>query len=194
MRRSSVSSKQLTPGIKFFFSLVFPLIFVVVGATVAFFGIRGLVRAKASTDWPSTGGKVVESSVERHSSSRSRGGGTTYHAEIGYEFSVDGTTYNGDRVAYGDYGSSSPSHARRIVNRYPKGKSVTVYYMPRNPEECLLEPGLKGQSWFLPGLGLVFFAFGTLAAIFLPQVIREQEITQPVAEGGGVNRAPLPKN
>lgn len=185
MRIVSSSSKQMTPGMKIFFSRIFPLIFVVVGASVAFFGIRGLVRAKTSLNWPSTQGKVVESSVERQRSSGSNGSSTTYHAEILYEFTVDGTTFNGDRVAYGDYGSSSPSHARRIVNHYPKGKSVTVHYMPSNPEECLLEPGIKGQSFFLPGFGLIFFTVGSLMAIFLPRVMRKQEITEQGAEGDG---------
>ena len=176
---SSSSSKQMSPGMKVFFSRIFPLIFVIVGASVAFFGIRGLIRAKASVDWPATQGKVLESSVERHRSSDSkRRSSTTYRAEILYEFSVEGTTFNGDRVAYGDYGSSNSSHARRVVNRYPKGKSVTVHYMPGNPEECLLEPGLKGQSWFLPGFGLIFFTVGSVMAVFLPRAMRKQEITE----------------
>ena len=169
----------MSPGMKFFFSRIFPLIFVVVGASVAFFGIRGLVRAKASVDWPSTQGKIVESSVERHRSSGSKGrSSTTYHAEILYEFTIDGTTYNGDRVAYGDYGSSNPSHARRVVNNYSQGKNVTVHYLPDNPEECLLEPGVKGQAFFLPGFGLIFFMVGSLMAVFLPKAIEKQGITE----------------
>jgi hypothetical protein len=171
----------MSPGKKFFFSRMFPFIFVVVGASVSFFGVRGLVRAKASLDWPSIQGKVVESSVERQRSSGSNGGSTTYQAEILYEFIVDGTTFNGDRVAYGDYGSSNPSHARRIVNRYPKGKSVIVYYMPSNPEESLLEPGVKGQSFFLLGFGLIFFTAGSLMVVFLPRVMRKQENTEQEA-------------
>jgi len=173
---------------QFFFSRIFPLIFVVVGASVVFFGIRGLTRARASIEWPSTQGTIVESSVERHRSSGSNGSSTTYHAEILYEFVVDGTTYNGDRVAYGDYGSSSPSHARHIVNRYPEGKSIAVYYMPGNPEECLLEPGMKGQSWFLPGIGLIFFTAGSLMAVFLPKALKKQHITGQGAEYDSVVR------
>ena len=161
---------------KFFFSRIFPLIFIVVGASVAFFGFRGLIRAKASTDWPSTQGRIVESSVESHrSSSGSNGSSTTYHAEIMYEFAVNGVTFNGDRVAYGDYGSSNPSHARSVVNRYPKNKTVTVYYMPDKPEECLLEPGVKGQSFFLPGFGLVFFIVGSFMAVSMPKAMRKKE-------------------
>ena len=132
-------------------------------------------------NWPTVQGKVVASSVENHRSSNSNGGGssTTYHAEILYEFAADGTTFNGNRVAYGDYGSSNPSHARRIVNRYPEGKSVAVYYMPGDPEVCLLEPGMKMQSWFLPAIGLIFLAAGSLMAVFLPRVTRRRQITEP---------------
>ncbi|AKJ64909.1 DUF3592 domain-containing protein [Kiritimatiella glycovorans] len=181
MRTSS--SRKMSPGKKFFFSRIFPLVFVVIGAGTAFLGIRGLIRAKASVDWPSTQGKVVESSVERRRSSGRKGGSsTTYHAEIMYEFTVEDTLFNGDRVAYGDYSSSSPSRARRIVNRYPKGKSVTVHYMPGNPEECLLEPGVKGQSWFLPGFGILFFTAGSLMAAFLPGTINKQELAEQSPE------------
>ena len=112
-------------------------------------------------------GEIVSSSVERHRSAGDRR--ATYRAEVLYEFSAEGTTFNGDRVAYGDYGSKRPSYARRIVNRYPEGKSIRVYYMPGNPEECLLEPGLKLQVWFLPSLGLIFLIAGSLIAYFSGQ-------------------------
>lgn len=175
MRISSSSSKPISPGMRFFFSRIFPMIFVVVGASVAFFGIRGLIRAKASVAWPTTQGKVVSSSVEYHKSDK---GGGTYHAAVMYDFSVSETGFSGNRVAYGDYGSSNPSHARQVVNRYPKGQTVTVHYMPGNPEECLLDPGVKGQSFFLPGFGLIFFAAGSAMAVFLPRAMRKQQITE----------------
>lgn len=179
----------MSPGMKFFFSRIFPLLFILVGASVLFLGLRGLVRAKASVDWPNTQGEIVESSVDRRRSSGNDGSSTTYHAEILYEFSVDGTLFNGSRVAYGDYGSSNPSHARRIVNNYPKGKSVTVYYMPGNPEESLLEPGVKAKAWFVPGFGLIFFIAGSLMAAFLPMAIRKQEKTKQNLGGNSDNRA-----
>ncbi len=174
MRTSS--RKQMPPRMKFFVSRIFPLIFVVVGGACAFFGLRGLVRAKASVDWPATEGTVAESSVERKRSTGSRrGSSTTYHARVRYKFSVDGTVYSGDRVAYGDYGSSNSSHANGVVKRYPEGKQVTVHYMPGNPEECLLETGAKAQAWFLPLFGLVFFTVGILMAVFIPKGLRQQE-------------------
>jgi hypothetical protein len=176
---TALPSQPMSPRLKFFFSRIFPLIFVVIGATIAFFGIRGLILAKASVEWPTAQGSVVESWVDRQFSRDKNRSTYHYYARLFYEFSVDGTTFTGDRVAYGDHGSNDPSHARGVVSRYPQGKTVTVYYMPGNPEECVLEPGLQGQAWFLPGLGLVFFVVGIGLAIIAPGIIRKQEITEP---------------
>ena len=173
---NETSSKPMSPALRFFFSRILPLIFIVAGVSVAYFGFRGLVRAKASLDWPSAPGKIIASSVEKHRSSRSNGrSSTTYHAEIRYAFSVDGRSLTGSRVAYGDYGSSDPDHAREIAGRYPVGKPVTVYYMPENPEESLLEPGLKWQAWMMPAFGLVFFFVGGLMAVLLPKAMAKVE-------------------
>lgn len=182
--------KQMPPGVRFFFSRIFPLIFVIVGAGVGYAGLRSLENARASTRWPGAPGKVLASSVERHVSSGSKGTTVTYHAGILYEFKVGGTTYDGTRVAYGDYGSSSVSHARRIVNRYPKGSAVTVHYMPGHPEECLLEPGLKGQALIMPGVGLIFFLAGLLMAVYVPRSMKRRDMLIQNATQDGVYRGP----
>ncbi len=160
------------PGMRFFFSRIFPLPFVIAGAATLYFGVHGIILANASAKWPTARGKVLESKVEQHSDSD----GTTYHAEILYEFSVEDVIFKGNRVSYGDYGSSSPSHANRVVNNYPKGKKVEIHYMPEKPEECLLEPGLKGQSFFMPLFGLIFFGVGCLMVVFLPRLMKKEEM------------------
>jgi len=82
----------MSPGIKFFFARIFPLFFLVAGASIAFFGICGLIMARASAGWPTSPGQIVSSSVERHDKRGSSGSRTTYHGEIGYEFSVERLT------------------------------------------------------------------------------------------------------
>jgi len=94
---------------------------------------------------------------------------------VRYEFSVEGTTFNGDRVSYGASGSGDTAYATGIVQRYAKGTSVTVYYMPGNPEECVLEPGLKAQSWIIVGVGPLFLTVGILMVVFVPNAIRKEE-------------------
>ena len=183
--RSSVNSTS--PAMRFFFSRVFPLIFIAAGAGVAYAGWLGLAKAWASKGWPTAPGTVVASSVERQENRRSGRTSVTYHAGIRYQFQVGGTTFDGNRVAYGDYGSSSASHARGIVDRYPMGRSVTVHYKPGGPEECLLDPGLKGQTFVLPGIGLIFFLAGLFMAVAIPRSMRREETTTRGAGAGAGN-------
>ena len=50
--------------------------------------------------------------------------------------------------------------ARKIAQKYPKGKKVTVYYMPDNPAESLLEPGFSYKVFAWPLVGIVMFVIG----------------------------------
>ncbi len=188
MAKRKISSNQISPRMRFFFSRIFPLIFVIAGAAVLFFGIRSLRRASASTDWPTTDGVVKFSDVEYHKDSttgskrnRARSEGT-YHAEVMYEYTADGEIRSGTTVAFGDYGSSNPSHARGIVNDYPVDKKVTVYYSPDDPEVCVLEPGVTLQAWFMPAFGFVFFAAGSAMMVFLPKLMKKMHHQAPAKE------------
>jgi hypothetical protein len=161
------SSGPMSPMMRFFVMRLFPWPFILVGTLALFFGVRGLLRGHASTVWPAVPGVIQESSVEYQSSSK----GGTYHARLRYTYVLEGTTHSGSRVAYGDYGSSDPSHAQGIVNRYPAGKAVTVHYMPGSPDESVLEPGIGGSTWFLPLFGFVFATAGILMFVFLPRMM-----------------------
>ena len=167
-----MNRQHLTPAKHFFFTRIFPLFFLVAGLAVGFFGVKGLINAKASVEWPQDSGEILMSEVDRNSGSSGSGGSsTTYHAAIVYSYQIDDVGYESDRVAYGDYGSSDSSHAREIVRRYPVGEEVQVFYHPDDPRTSLLEPGVKLQAWFLPLFGLIFTAVGTGMFLFLPRMI-----------------------
>jgi Protein of unknown function (DUF3592) len=161
------SSGSMSPMMKFFFMRIFPWPFMLVGTLALFFGIRGVLRGHASTAWPAIPGVVQQSSVEYQSSSK----GGTYHARVLYTYVLEGATHSGSRVTYGDYGSSDPSHAQGIVNRYPAGKAVTVHYMPDDPDESVLEPGTNFGTWIVPLIGFAFATVGILTFVFLPRLM-----------------------
>ena len=100
------STKKMSTKSRFFLVRIFPMIFIIVGGLALFFGGRNILRAKASSGWPTTQGVINNSSVEYHSGEKGRG---TYRAEINYEFKVNETTFRSDRIAFGVYGSSSRS-------------------------------------------------------------------------------------
>ncbi len=170
----------------------FIIMLTLIGAVMTFFGASGLIRAHASKGWPTAPGKIMTSSVERHRSSSSSGSGksskssTSYHIRIKYAFEVDGAPFTGTRVGYGDsIGRESSGYANKVVRRFPKGKKVTVYHLPGNPAECLLEPGIKSHAFILPGIGLLLFFIGGVLICAAVAVARdEREAAGQSAPGG----------
>jgi hypothetical protein len=140
----------------------FSSLFVIVGVTVFGFGVCQYMRAQDSSNWPSAMGKVIYSDVER----RSDEDGTTYSAEVEYEFTVADQLLSGNLIKFGEVNTSNSSHARRIVNRYPVGSEVRVFYDPNDPYLSVLEPGVHASTYFVPGFGLVFAAFGSGFMLF----------------------------
>lgn len=160
----------LSHGIWLLIVWLFPVPFIVMGVFLLIFGVKSVNRASKSVDWPRAIGVVREASVKYDGLGEGRG---TYEAILRYEYDVDGTTHSGDSVDFGDYGSSNSSHAQGIVDRYPEGKEVVVYYMPENPDVCVLEPGLKLHVWFAPAGGLVFLVAGLLMAMAVPMLTKK---------------------
>jgi len=114
-------------------------------------------RAAASIDWPTADGRITRSELERF---RERGQ-TMYSADVAYEYALDGKTFGGNRVWFGDDArSSDPTAWRRAVERYPVGSGVKVHYDPDDPQESVLEPGLTWAGSVIYFLGLGFLALG----------------------------------
>lgn len=167
----SFNRQPLSPAGQFFYARFFPCIFVIVGGLVFVLGVRNIIHAGASMSWPTVSGVVLVSGVQSQSSDN----GTTYHAMVWYEFTVNQIKHSGTRVAFVDYGGSNPSHAQNIVNRYQVGAPVIVHYRSSNPDESVLEPGVKFQAWFMPVFGFVFLAVGSWMAVYLPREIRKSQ-------------------
>ena len=94
-------------------------------------------RAKhqASLAWHMTTGKILKSRVEV-----TGGESATVSPRIAYEYDVYGRTYQSEQIRAGGIYITGPHRsAYDIVDSYPVGKDVTVYYDPNNPEEAALE-------------------------------------------------------
>ena len=152
----------LSHGIRLLIVWLFPVPFIVAGVFLLIYGVKSVNRASKSVNWPRASGVVREASVKEDPFDN------TYSFILRYEYDVDGTTHSGNSVDFGDYGSSYRSHAQGIVDQYPEGKEVVVYYMPEKPDVCVLEPGLKLVVWVGPAGGLVFLVAGLLMAMAVP--------------------------
>lgn len=110
--------------------------FVAVGWYIYRQSKRGKAVREQSQSWPSTAGIVLKSRVEVLG-----GEYTSVIPRVLYEFGVGGQNYQSEKIRPGDgYLTSYPSgNAYEIVDKYPVGTAVEVYYNPENPADCALE-------------------------------------------------------
>ncbi len=118
-----------------FAMLVFNAIFI----GIIFFTQR---KAKQSQDWPTTTGTIKVSRIETRYDSDS---GSVDYPVVEYSYSVMGKEFTGEKVTPGlQWGGTG---ARKVVERYPAGSQVKVYYNQENPSEALLET--KAPGWVI---------------------------------------------
>ena len=126
-------------------------------------------KAEKSLSWPETGGTVIKSEVvtgESVFSSDDDGESQPmYSAEINYTYQVDDMLYTSNRISFAGKASySRPDKAEAILERYPEGSSVTVFYNPDQHDLAVLERSAKG-SGALFAAGIVFLGIGVITLI-----------------------------
>lgn len=156
-------------------------VFIFFGGLFLYGGVRNLWIGNASKSWPTVPGKVVSSIVdsrqrhERSSKHRSSRDVTNYYAQVVYEYTVNGKTRSSNDIAFGGYSlSKDPSQASGIVDKYPAGSQVVVYYSPAHPSMAVLEPGIRENSYIIPIFGAFSFGMGIIAFVQLPKSLQRQ--------------------
>ena len=85
----------------------------------------------------------------------------------------------GSNLLFGQYGTSDASYGRGIVNRYPIGTHVRVYYDSDNPSTSVLEPGAGWSSFMVAGIGVLFTLVGFLGSFFQFKKYKRGETVAP---------------
>lgn len=99
-------------------------------------------------DNPTTEGIIIRSSIEKSKIER-RG----YSIDVTYEYHAEGQKYLSNRICCD---TSSNEFSKYIIEKYPVGSKVTVYYRDKEPSLSVIEPRL-GRSG-----SVLAFAFGFL--------------------------------
>lgn len=136
-------------------------LFMIAGGALFLWGMWEGFQAFGSGGWPSVKGTIISSKVVSESSGTGKSRGTTYKAEIEYEYQVDGASYENDRLRIGRISIGFKSFPQADVRRHPRG-TTNVYYDPGKPENSVLEPGLHWALCLKPFVGSLFFAVGVV--------------------------------
>jgi len=113
-----------------------------------------LARLQASKNWPTTKAEILQSRVEQDSD-----GWIPY---VSYRYTVDQQDFEGARIGVYTANTSTESSAKRQLINYPSGKTVRVFYNPRNPKEAVLD--IKMSLW-LKVFWLALTAFFLVAGV-----------------------------
>lgn len=138
---------------------------------------RGRRSAEAVKSWSQTTGHILQSYVGRRSSNHS----SAYYAEILYEYVVDGRRYQSTQVRPGiEIGFGARSIPQQMVDRFPVGATVPVFFDPTNPTQSVLEQTpSSGNKVLMFAIFLIIASLGCSAAFifgmngFLQQIINQ---------------------
>lgn len=162
-------------------NITFVLLFivpVVAGAIILVVGAIFLVidsRRKKKTeqvetsDWETTGGKIISVRLEKHEAGKEDG--TGLHIDINYEpiieyvYTVKDAEFRSNKVFPGDHIYFSQSAAQEILDQHRLNSYVPVKYNPEDPSMSSLEERPQGTNYVYLA-GLVLTSFGLLVCCF----------------------------
>lgn len=148
-------------------------------AWTAFGAIRenesNIRNADASTSWPTIMGRVTETRLSAIRPQKSKT--TDYKAIVEYTYSVNGQSYEGNRIRFGAEGENTRESQQAILDRFPTGSRVDVVYDPANPASATLLTGRaeyqQAGSYFGYGI-IVLCCAGIVAALYTFWSIQSQ--------------------
>lgn len=104
------------------------------------------IKKQEMKSWPQASGVIVYSYIDdwkRHDTTsvneiKIRKEVVEYSVKLEYEFEVDGVLFTGNKLGYGSTRTRSLKSAESILDRYPAGAKVTVYFNPADPSDNVL--------------------------------------------------------
>ena len=125
------------------------ILFVIVSAV--FYQYADLKGRFFTVDFETTDGLITKSeTVYKHGVKRGE-----YHYDILYQYSIEGNQQESGQVTFGPTGLGKHK-AQEMVDKYPIGSRVKVYYESENPTFSVLEPGENENISYLILLFLMF--------------------------------------
>jgi hypothetical protein len=144
------------------------LVIIVAGAAAAGFGgYMWMEQGERIDSYEEVDATVLSSAVDvERRNDPDDGTDRTYYADITYEYTVDGETYESSNVMPGPGRSSSgENRAENIVADYPEGETVTAYYDPDDPSNAFLVKNRQLLFLGMAGFGGLFSLFGVFGLV-----------------------------
>lgn len=141
------------------------IVAIIGGAIAAGYAFINWTEYEDSANWLTTNGTITDASIEEEYDSEDSE--YSYEPQITYEYEVNGTVYESDRIGFFGKSYGTRAEAQQVINDYQGSGGVEVHYNPDNPEKAVLERttdetllaglGIAGGIGVVVGLGMVLF-------------------------------------
>jgi hypothetical protein len=137
--------------------IIYPFcsIFMIVGAGIAFYAIRGIMKAKAIDEWPTVNVHLTKCEFKTHSDSD----GDSYEVIVQYDYTVVGKEYSSNKI-HPSYSASSFDGHRPLYEKLKKCSVVRARYNELAPEESYIVTGRFTSALSILFGGILFFSAG----------------------------------
>ena len=137
-----------------------------------------------SQSWPSTKGIVAAAKVVESGS----GSDIEYTPEVEYAYSVLGKDYFSSRIEICPHNEDTRTAAEAVVENFPSGSHVEVYYDPTQPEFAVLVRGNREAPAFDRGMGFILILIGIISNPKLHDVVARLWPNKNSRSIGGASR------
>jgi hypothetical protein len=139
-----------------------------IGLGILLYSRQFYVKGRESLNWQITDGTILTSDVIKEmNNSGDHNYSMLYRAEVCYSYKILNEKFVSNKISFmPNFSTSSSKLAYKRTLKYAANSKVQVYYNPTNPEEAVLEPGVKTEhivflsitsSVFLTALGFVIY-------------------------------------
>lgn len=174
----SMSGRVRSGGGKHVLMRVFFLIFLIVGAGLAYpLLVRPAKKMMAAQTWEAHPCTIVSSDIQ---SSRSKNG-ITYRVAIRYRYAVGENDFESGRYGFADgVWSSGYKSKQAILDRYPAGAQAICYVNPLDPAEAVLSRGWENDL-LIGIIPAIFLLIGILGLVFSGKKVPKKPSPSTVA-------------
>ena len=137
--------------------IIYPFcsIFIFVGLGIAFWTMRGMLKASSVSDWPKTNATLLSCEFQSDNDPE----GESYEVVVNYEYTVNGCKFENNKI-HPAYSASSFDGHHPLFERLDKAKVVKVHYNEFDHSESYIIGGSFSSHLAAFFGGLIFMSTG----------------------------------
>lgn len=126
------------------------LITLAIGIGLLIFNKRRAKFSGLSQGWQSVTGKVLTNCVREVTSNDEGTINVNFYPEVVYQYNVSGQDYSSKRLSFGAVTPQKSKEAvQKVLEQYPVGSTLLVYYDSQNPAEAVIERAAGRVKWVM---------------------------------------------